>query len=1257
MNTNQITKGENMNAKRTILSVAALVVGLIFVLTGIVSAGEALRAVALNSAIEASGAKWQAGETPLSSLTDQQRQGRLGLIKPALTGHEKLAPLTPLALGATLPSSLDWRNNSGNWVTSVKDQGNCGSCWAFATTAALESYTLKKGNTPGKDNNTPYSLDLSEQVMVSCSGAGSCNGGYIDQASTFLHSTGEPVESCYAYTATNGSCSSACATRTSAADTINSWQWVTTSASAANVDTLRNALNTYGPLVVTMNVYYDFFYYNSGIYSYVSGAYEGGHAILLVGYNDDQKYFIVKNSWGSSWGEKGYFRIAYSEVSSVTQFGAYTIAYPQQGISLTPSSLALTTGASGTVTVSGGQAPYSATSASTQIATASVSGTTVTITGVAAGTTSITVKDSIGSSANVSVVVSVATVPGAPTITAVSAGNGQVTVSFSAPSSNGGSSITKYTVTSSPDNVTATGTASPITVTGLKNGTAYTFTVKATNAIGTGAASAPSNSITPGTVPGAPTGVTATAGNAQATVSFTAPSSNGGSSITGYTVISSRDNLTASGTASPITISGLTNGTSYTFTVKATNSIGTGAASSASNSITPAASVPGAPTGVTATAGNARATIFFTAPSSNGVSAITGYTVISSRDNLTASGTASPITISGLTNGTAYTFTVKATNAIGTGAASSASNSVTPSAANSSNIVAISGGALHSVALKGDGTVWGWGFNFYGQLGNGTNTYSYSTPVQVSSLTGVTAISAGFLHTAALKSDGTVWTWGWNNSGELGNGTTTASNTPVQVSSLTGVTAIAAGSYYTLALKSDGTVWAWGFNHYGQLGNGANTPSNKPVQVSSLTGVTAIAAGTYHAIALKSDGTAWAWGFNHYGQLGNGANTPSNKPVQVSGLTGATAIAAGLLHTVALKSDGTVLAWGSDANGALGNGSYTADSNKPVQLTSLTGATAIAAGYLHTIALKSDGTVYAWGYNGEGELGNSSNTGSNKPVQASSLSGVTAIAGGAFHSIGLKSDGTIWDWGYNNYGELGNGANTDSNKPVQVIFQQTSATYTVTPSAGANGTISPATTQSVSSGKTIQFTVTPNTGYTASVSGTCSGTLSGNTYTTSAITANCTVNATFTAVTYIVYPSAGDNGTISPATPTTVNAGKTISFTLTPQTGYYASAGGGCNGTLSGNVYTTSPINANCTVTAYFYRNIYTVTPSAGANGSISPATPQSVVGDHTMQFTVTPYAGYTASVSGCGGSLSGNLYTTGKITANCAVTATFTKK
>ena len=269
-------------------------------------------------------------------------------------------------------------------------------------------------------------------------------------------------------------------------------------------------------------------------------------------------------------------------------------------------------------------------------------------------------------------------VPGAPTIGTATAGNAQATVTFTAPVSDGGSAITGYTVTSTPGGFTGTGTASPISVTGLTNGTAYTFTVIATNANGNSLPSDPSNSVTPSGVPGAPTIGTATKGNTQATVTFTAPASNGGSAITGYTVTSNPGNFTATGTASPITVTGLTNGTVYTFTVIATNANGNSLPSAASNSVTPS-TVPGAPTIGTATKGNAQATVTFTAPASNGGSAITGYIVTSNPGSFTATGPASPITVTGLTNGTAYTFTVIAVNASGNSLPSAASNSVTPS--------------------------------------------------------------------------------------------------------------------------------------------------------------------------------------------------------------------------------------------------------------------------------------------------------------------------------------------------------------------------------------------------------------------------------------------------------------------------------------------------------------------------------------------------------------------------------------------------
>jgi uncharacterized protein (TIGR02145 family) len=319
--------------------------------------------------------------------------------------------------------------------------------------------------------------------------------------------------------------------------------------------------------------------------------------------------------------------------------------------------------------------------------------------------------------------------PGAPTIGTATAGNAQAIVAFTAPASNGGSAITGYTVTSNPGNITGTGSTSPITVTGLTNGTAYTFTVIATNANGNSPASAASNSVTPSSVPGAPTIGTATKGNAQASVTFTAPVSNGGSAITGYTVTSIPGSITGTGTTSPVIVTGLTNGIAYTFTVIATNANGNSLASSASNSVTPS-TVPGAPTIGTATAGNAQASVAFT-PGSTGGSPITGYTVTSIPGSFTGTSLVSPITVTGLTNGTAYTFTVVATNAIGTSVASSASNSVTPST--------VPGAPTIGTATEGDAQVTVT-FTVPGSTG-GSPITGYTVTSIPSSFTGTSLVS------------------------------------------------------------------------------------------------------------------------------------------------------------------------------------------------------------------------------------------------------------------------------------------------------------------------------------------------------------------------------------------------------------------------------------------------------------------------------------------------------------------------------------
>ena len=311
----------------------------------------------------------------------------------------------------------------------------------------------------------------------------------------------------------------------------------------------------------------------------------------------------------------------------------------------------------------------------------------------------------------------------------------------------------------------------------------------------------------------------------------------------------------------------------------------------------------------------------------------------------------------------------------------------------------------------------------------------------------IPAISAGDAHTVALKTDGSVWAWGDNGDGQLGDGSIIAKLTPVPVSGLSsGVTAIAAGGLHTLALKSDGSVWAWGYNNYGQLGDGSTLDKHTPVQVKGVSGngwlsdVTAVTGGVRYAVALKSDGSVWAWGYNYSGQLGDGTTTHSTTPVQVKGADGIgwlsdiTAIAAGEGYTVALKTDGSVWAWGYNYYGQLGDGT-TDNKNTPVPVSGLSsGVTAIAAGGRHTIALKSDGSVWAWGYNSFGELGDGSTIEKHTPVPVSNLSsGVAAIAAGQWHTVALKSNNSVWGWGANGSGQLGDGTRTSSNIPVLTI--------------------------------------------------------------------------------------------------------------------------------------------------------------------------------------------------------------------------------
>jgi alpha-tubulin suppressor-like RCC1 family protein len=349
----------------------------------------------------------------------------------------------------------------------------------------------------------------------------------------------------------------------------------------------------------------------------------------------------------------------------------------------------------------------------------------------------------------------------------------------------------------------------------------------------------------------------------------------------------------------------------------------------------------------------------------------------------------------------------------------------------SSSAQSIAAGDKHSLFVCNDGKVMACGFNWWGQLGN-DSLLSSPIPIQVVGISDVIAIAGGGDHTIALKNDGTVWTWGKNSDGQLGNGTNiTYTYVPVQVSGLTGVVGIATGKNHSFALKNDGTVWAWGNNDNGQLGNGNNTDSNVPVQVSGLTDVIAISAGENYSIALKNDGTVWGWGSNSNGQLSNLSS--SNLPAQITSITNVVAISGGLMHVLALKSDGTVWAWGDNISGQIGNGGISNSYVYPEQVSNITGVVSIASGMFHSLALKNDGTVWAWGNNVNGQLGNGTNVqDSNIPVQVSGMTGVSFISAGMHHNLALKNDGTLWAWGYNGWGQLGDNSNTNSNIPIQI---------------------------------------------------------------------------------------------------------------------------------------------------------------------------------------------------------------------------------
>lgn len=345
----------------------------------------------------------------------------------------------------------------------------------------------------------------------------------------------------------------------------------------------------------------------------------------------------------------------------------------------------------------------------------------------------------------------------------------------------------------------------------------------------------------------------------------------------------------------------------------------------------------------------------------------------------------------------------------------------------------VSAAAQHNLALKSDGTIWSWGDNSYGQLGDGTYNVHF-TPQQIGSANDWVSISAGTTHSMAIKADGTLWAWGNNSNGQLGDGTTNWSNVPIQIGSANTWIKIAAGGYHSLAVKTNGTVWSWGENSYGQLGNGTFNNNPTPAAITGLNDCRFVTAGEYNSFVIKADGSLWDFGDNSYSQLGDGTTTNRNVPVGITYpyTSGWISVTAGTYHTMAIRSDGKLYAWGSNAYGQFMNGNITSTTT-PLEIAGYYNQVAVTAGYGHTLVLLADGHVWGSGYNFQGQLGNGGNNDHwwRIDLRSPTTAWVT-MASGYGHTLALRDNGTLWGWGYNLAGQLGDGTLTNHTAPTQI---------------------------------------------------------------------------------------------------------------------------------------------------------------------------------------------------------------------------------
>ena len=352
------------------------------------------------------------------------------------------------------------------------------------------------------------------------------------------------------------------------------------------------------------------------------------------------------------------------------------------------------------------------------------------------------------------------------------------------------------------------------------------------------------------------------------------------------------------------------------------------------------------------------------------------------------------------------------------------------------------GGDTYGVLKQRDDLeLFAWGYNERGNLGLGDQT-SRSSPTQVgaeSEWVNMTTSWEGQFHLnypifgGGIKSDGSLWMWGSNSEGMLGQEDRVARSSPVQVGLDTDWRLIRTGDGCTYAIKNDNSLWWWGDNAVGQRGNGTvGNNQSSPNQVGSLTDWLDIIGGGYGSmLALKTDGTLWAWGYNSMGECGFGDTTSRSSPVQIGTSTNWTAIGSGYRFSGAVNSNGELFTWGQNTNGSLGQGNIT-NISSPVQVGSLTNWRTISCGFRNMVSLKTDGTLWTWGYNHAGQLGQEDLISRSSPIQVGSDTDWETAKSGNYTVVTIKTDGTIWSWGTNYNGELGQNDRVLRSSPTQI---------------------------------------------------------------------------------------------------------------------------------------------------------------------------------------------------------------------------------